>query len=170
MTPTNKRECQACYWSALELGANALSREESWFTVMTELETVVAKVSAGLYQLFACIILLFFDSTGLNMRTAGVELPLPSGRIRLFCKLEIVLQDGGAHKQVWHSRGDGASRMCLLCSNLVTSSSGLEASDSTHQLKADIIQWEHLVPATGADIRSAARYIANKKDDMPKIF
>ena len=111
LTPMNKRKFQACYWTFLELGANALSKEESWFTVMTELETVVAKVSAGLSQLFACIILLFFDSTGFNMSTAGVELPLPSGRIMLFYKLKMVLQDGGAHKQVWQSRGDGASRM-----------------------------------------------------------
>ena len=91
---------------------------ESWFTVMTELETVVAKVSAGLSQLFACIILLFFDTEGFNMNTVGVLLPFASGAIRLFCKLKIVLQDGGAHKQVWHSRGDGANRMRLICSFL----------------------------------------------------
>ena len=53
---------QACCWSFLELGATALSREESWFTVMTELETVVAQVSAGLSQLFACITILLFET------------------------------------------------------------------------------------------------------------
>ena len=40
LTPMNKRKFQACYWSFIDLGANALPREESWFTVMTELETV----------------------------------------------------------------------------------------------------------------------------------
>ena len=50
--------------------------------------------------------------------------------------------------------------MCLLCYNMVSSSSGLEASYPTHQLNADIIQWRHLVLANGADIRNSARYIA----------
>ena len=136
-------------------------------TVMTELETVVAKVSAGLSQLFACIILLFFDTEGFNMSTVGVVLPFASGAIRLFCKLKIVLQAGGAHKQVWHSRGDGSTKLCLCCSNLVSSSSGLEASDPTQQLKADIIQWRHLVLAKGADIRNSARYLASMAATMP---
>ena len=60
LTPMNDREFQACYWSFVEMGANALSREESWFTVMTEFETVVSDVSAGLSQLFGGIIKLFF--------------------------------------------------------------------------------------------------------------
>ena len=76
LTPMNKRKFQTCYWSFLELGANALSKEESWFTVMTELEIVVAKVSAGLSQLFACIILVVFDTERLNMSTAGGLIPL----------------------------------------------------------------------------------------------
>ena len=82
VAPMNKRKFQACYWSFLELGANALSMEESWFTVMTELETVVAKVSAGLSQLFACIILFFFDTEALNMNTVGVCFPL---QVELSC-------------------------------------------------------------------------------------
>ena len=117
LTPMNKRKFQACYWSFLELGAHAVSREESWFTVMAELETVVAKVSAGLSQLLACIILLFFDTEGFNMNTVGVLLPFASGAIRLFCTMKVVLQDGGAHTHVWHSSGHGVTMMCLLCSN-----------------------------------------------------
>ena len=84
----NKGKFQACYWSFLELGANALSREKYWFTVMTELETVVAKVTAGLSQLVASIILLFFDTEGFTMNIVGVLLPFASGAIRLFCKLK----------------------------------------------------------------------------------
>ena len=68
----NKRKIQACYWSFLELGANALSREGSWLTVMTELETVVAKVSAGVSQIFACISILFFGTEEFHMNTVGV--------------------------------------------------------------------------------------------------
>ena len=167
LTPMNKRKIQTCYWSFLELGANALSKEESWFTLMTELETVVAKVSAGLSQLFACIIRLFFDSEGFNMNTVGVLLPFASGHIRLFCKLKLVLQDGLAHKQIWHSRGDNASKMCLLCSNLVTSSSNLVASDTTGQLKANVIEWKDLVLSRGVDIRNSARYLASMAATMP---
>ena len=37
----NYRKFQAMYWSFLELGGHALSREESWFTVVTEFSSVV---------------------------------------------------------------------------------------------------------------------------------
>ena len=58
--------------------------------MMTELETVVAKVGAGLYQLVACIIRVAFDTVGFNINTIGVLLPFASGSIKLLCNLERV--------------------------------------------------------------------------------
>ena len=103
---------QICYWSLLELGVNALSNEECWFIATTEFETVLSNVSAGLSQLFGSVIKTLFDPDGFNLAARGMTLPFESGEQRLFAKLSIVLQDGGAHKQVWHSRGDGATRLC----------------------------------------------------------
>ena len=61
---------------------------------MTELGGLVAKVSAGLSQLFACIIRLSFGTEVFNRNTVGVLLPVASGAIKLYCNLNIVLQDG----------------------------------------------------------------------------
>ena len=156
----NRRKFQVCYWSFLEMGTNALSREETWFTLFTVFETVIKKVQAGLSQLFTASIKAFFDTSGFDLSTAGITLPLPSGDVRFFCKLRVVLQDGGAHKVVWHSRGDGATRPCLLCANLVTPDSGLIERDATGRLRSDILKYSELVKATGRDIRNSARYIA----------
>ena len=166
LSPINRRKFQACYWSLLELGTSALSREEAWFTVMTEFETVVADVSAGLSQLFAAIVKTFFNPHGYNFETAGILLPFGDSEVRLFCKLKMMLQDGGAHKQVWHARGDAATRLCFLCKNLVTESSGLAEQDATNQLKANIIKSAELVPSTGRDVRAAARYLASRCSTM----
>jgi len=63
---------------------HAISRKESCFRVVTELDTVVAKFSAGLSQLCACIIRLISDDERFNMNTVGVLLPFADGAIRLF--------------------------------------------------------------------------------------
>jgi hypothetical protein len=111
----NNRRFHAIYWSFMELGSNALSREESWFTLMLEFSTWVNLMHAGLSQVFKQCIKQFFQPDGYNFATNGILLQFPDGDIRLWARLGGVLQDGGAHKYVWHLRGDGASKFCVLC-------------------------------------------------------
>ena len=92
----NKRKFQAMYWSFLEFGLNALSREEAWFTVCIEFTVTVNSVSAGLSQVVAAILRLFF-SEGHNFQTTGVLL---HHNVRMWAKLVGLRQDGGAHKYV----------------------------------------------------------------------
>ena len=61
------------------------------------------------------------------MLDSGMHMELDGEHFRLFAKIGIVLQDGGAHKTVWQARGDGASRFCLLCKNLFTDRSEVVA-------------------------------------------
>ena len=44
----NKRKFHGIYWSFLECGLNALSREEAWFCMATEYSILVNLLSAGL--------------------------------------------------------------------------------------------------------------------------
>ena len=162
MAPINKRKFEACYFSFLEFGTNALSREESWFTLMTEFATTVTDISGGLSQIFGAIVKTFFDPEGFNMATVGLSLPFAAGAVRFFCKLKVVIQDGGAHKFVWQARGDGATKLCLLCKNLFTRESGIAAADPTGRCKSNILKWAELVRATGAEIRTNARFIATQ--------
>ena len=71
----NHRKFHAMYWTFLELGSNALSREESWLTCMTEMSTWINDIHAGLSQAFAAILKLFFDPAGVNMAVTGINLP-----------------------------------------------------------------------------------------------
>ena len=61
LAAVNNRKFQACYWSFIEMGPAALSRQESWFIAVTEFDSVVKGVSAGLSQVFGAIVKLFFD-------------------------------------------------------------------------------------------------------------
>ena len=166
LSPVNRRKFQTCYFSFIELGCNALAKEESWFTLLIEFETVIGKVSAGLSQVFGSLVKAFFQPDGFDMAVAGVLLPFEAGDTRLFCRFKTVIQDGLAHKQVWHSRGDAATRPCLLCANLVTESSGLVGEDRTGLLKANAITWADLHPAIGATIRGNARNIARQSTTL----
>ena len=92
----NNRKFQAFYWSFLEFGVSALSREEAWFTAITEYSVHVSGLSAGLSQVVGSIFKLFF-SGGINLAVTGVLLHFNGHTpVRLWAVLGGVLQDGGA--------------------------------------------------------------------------
>ena len=82
-------------------------------------------------QVFAAAIKTFFKSDGFHMLDGGMNLDIDGESFRIFAKLGVVLQDGGAHKAVWQARGDGASKFCLLCKNLLTHLSNMVDNDGT---------------------------------------
>ena len=166
LSTANRRKFQAVYWSFLELGSNALSREEAWFAVMTEYSNVVNELHAGLSQAFGEILKLFFGGSGFDFSTAGINLPFDSGDIRLFAKLGAVIQDGGAHQAVWGSRGDGASKYCLLCRNLFTASSRICDQAGCTLLVSDAINLADLVSSTDTELRNNARFLEPRAGTM----
>ena len=169
LSTNNLRKFQAVYWSFLELGISALSREESWFCVTTEYSTTANSLSAGLSQALGAIMKLFFEDNGYNFETTGINLPFEDGPIRLFAKLGILIQDGGAHKSVWHARGDAASKLCLLCKNLFTESSHLCDADGANMLRCNVIKLAGLVQASNKDLRRTARYLESKVGTMSPV-
>ena len=72
----------------------------------------------------------------------------PNGiNARLRVRLGAVLQDGGAHKAVFHAKGDGGTRMCFLCNNLVADRSRLV--DGENQLTCKLLSRSQLCMANG---------------------
>ena len=68
---------------------------------------------------FQLAYLKLFFSEGINLAVTGVLLDFDGHTsVRLWAVLGGMLQDGGAHKAVWHSRGDSASKFCIPCKNL----------------------------------------------------
>ena len=155
--PQNNRKFQAVYWSFLEFGPAALSHEEYWFPLMTEYSSVVKECSAGMSQVFSKLIKLFFDPQGWNAHPSSGGFLLHALGIRLFAVLETVLQDGGAHKMVWHSR-DG-SKVCLLCKNLFSVSSEIQDTNGTGLLTSGATKLTDLVPETSESLRDKARHL-----------
>ena len=156
----SNRKLQAFYWSFLEFGLSALSREEAWFsTAITEYSVHVSGLSAGLSQVVGSIFKLFF-SEGINLAVTGVLLHFDGHTpVRLWAVLGGMLQDGGAHKAVWHSRGDSASKFCILCKNLFDQESEIADADGTNLLSCNCLTWRELVPATSNNLRNNARFL-----------
>ena len=164
LSAANKRNVHAVYWSFVEFGANALSREESWFCVLAEYSSVVNNVHAKLSQVIAKVLKQFWDADGFDMHQAGMNLPMDGPR--LFAKLRVVIQDGGAHKSTFHARGDGATKLCLLCKNVFTEKSRVCDEDGTNLLRCNLLRARDLVPATSKELRRVARYLASKVGTM----
>ena len=160
----NNRRFHAIYWSFMELGSEVLAREDAWFTVLLEFSSWINLLHAGLSQVFAQIIKQFFQPNGFNFATSGVLLEFPDGDVRIWARLRGVLQDGGAHKYVWHLRGDGASKFCLLCKNLFTAESNVVDEDGSNLLRCDCIKLGDLVPETGSMVRTNARFLAARSN------
>ena len=86
---------------------------------------LVSLVAGGISQVFAVVLKLFFGSLPSNIQSGGVVLHNPDESIlRVFAKLWMVLQDGGAHKLLWHCKGDSGTKMCMLCRDMIASDSG----------------------------------------------
>ena len=155
--PLNNRKFQAAYWSFLELGPAALSHEEYWLVMMTEYSSNIKECAGGMSQVFVALIKLFFEPNGFNAAPSAGGILLNSLGVRLFVVMGVVLQDGGAHKSVWHSR-DG-SKMCMLCKNLFTIKSELTDADGTELLTCGVTKLADLVPETSQSLRDKARYL-----------
>ena len=155
--PLNKRKFQAVYWSFLEFDSAALSHEEYWFPMMAEFSKNVKELSGGMSQIFVALCKLFFEPNGFNVHPSKGGINLEPIEDRFFAVMSVILQDGGAHKSVWHSR-DG-SKVCMMCKNLFTVESKLTDEDGTGMLSCGIIELGKLVPEVSEDLRSKARFL-----------
>ena len=153
------RKFLAVYWSFLEFGANSLSHEESWFTIMTEFTSTVFTMPGGQSQAFNIAIKQFFPGNGFDIEKSGIRLTLQGQDVRIFAKITIVIQDGGAHKAVYGLRGDGASKFCILCSNLWTEESNITEEDGTSLLRCNVIKLHELSASSSDELRKNALYL-----------
>ena len=159
LTILNKRRFQSIYWSFKEFDTTALSHEDTWFVLLTEYSTCINAFPGGLSQVFAAAIHSFFMPDGLHMMDSGIGLDIDGRSFRIFAKLGVVLQDGGAHKAVWQARGDGASRFCVLCKNIFTHESNVVLEDGTRLLRSNQIRLDDLEASSDTELRNNARYL-----------
>lgn len=167
MSYENLRKLWVVYWSFLEFGMAILSREDAWFCMLAQRSTDVAKLCAGMSQVFGCLIKLFFGGVH-DLSSSGVLLTGPSGNtVRIFAKLGMILQDGAAHKSVWHCKGDAGTKFCMLCLNLYSKKSEIVDENGENLLTCTLVHEDELHFASDDDIRGAVRRLAAKSIAAP---
>jgi len=159
----NLRKCWALYWNMIEMGSDMLSNEYTWIPIVIVRSSIVKLVAGGISQIYGSAIKLFnvLSHTGLFLEHASIDVG-----IRIFAKLAGIVQDGGAHKSVWHCKGDAGTRFCMLCLNLLSLSTGVFRNDddadsdddlSGEMLSCSILHERDLHFATDEDIRGTVR-------------
>ena len=113
------RKCWCVYASILQFGAIQLQKEHSWLPICIIRTSVVDRLEAGLSQLVSALMKQIFANKRCNVQ-AGLRLkgPSPDDWLTIYMSFGMFLQDGGAMKQAYLSKGDGGSRPCMLCANL----------------------------------------------------
>ena len=115
----HSRKVHVMYFSFLEFGPNVLAREDAWFLLFNKRSRYMKDVDSGLTQIVGLVMkVLFGSAVGCSLLTTGFLLQRGAVRVRLWAKLGIVLQDGGAHSTLWHTITDSGSKFCTLCANV----------------------------------------------------
>ena len=173
LSVANNRKMWLVYFSFLEFGV-ALHDERAWCPLVAEPSKRVRNIHAGISQIIAVVLKCFNGMTmPHDLATGGIVLTDDTGvQIRVWAKIGMFLQDGGAHKLVFGCKGDAGTRMCMLCSNVVAGASGLtEHDDSDRLVSSDEIRREKLILATDADVKGAiVRLIGHKVTDGATAF
>ena len=158
----NKRKVWAIYFSFQEFGTAVLSMEDAWFCVAAERTDRVKYFDGGIAQVFSTLLkLVFGTATPHTLNRSGIMLDLEDGSsVRMFAKLNMILQDGGAHKVVFMVKGDGGSKFCMSCRNLYSIASDIVDEDGDAMLTCSHVLEDELDFATDDDIRGTVRRLA----------
>ena len=116
----NFRKSYAFYFSFMELGMAALSREAAWFTFAIMRTSLLKDFDGGISYVIACILDVFFGNLQ-NFRTSGCWLrPVGAAAgLFFFAELRVLLSDEKAIKEVWCCKGAGGLKPCVLCKNCI---------------------------------------------------
>ena len=159
------RKCWLMYFAIEEFGPVILQREAAWLTLLVERTTKVQELHAGVSQVFATVMKSFFADPTWDMQ-AGLLLKAPPGgkNARIHLKLGSLLQDGGAHKVVFGTKGDAATRLCFICSNLVAAKSKLQQGESL--LTCKLMGKSELSMASDSDIKQTIKRIKHRSTTL----
>ena len=113
---------------------------------------VVNLIPGGMSKIFSVVLKdLFVDGP---LADIGLHLETPAGRtLRLFAKLGYFIQDGAAHKQTWHCKGDAGCKLCVLCRNVFSAASEVVDQDGEEVLCCTAKKYPDLDLATSEDLQ-----------------
>jgi hypothetical protein len=101
------RKVQVLYASFLQFMPAALCREEFWFCITAKRSADVNKCDGAMAQVVGSVLKMLFCGALGTLSAGGIYLQRPGhAAIRLFARLGPIVQDGSAHKMMWHCKGD----------------------------------------------------------------
>ena len=161
------RKFHAINFSFKEFGIAALSHEDLWFTIATVRTQIVNKILGGISKVFSIVLReLFVDGP---LADIGLVMEHASGRTRrFFVKLGYFIQDGAAHKQTWHCKGDYGCKYCVLCRNIFSYASEVVDEEGDELLRCCTKTYAELDLASSEDLRWSVRRLNTLRDD-PEI-
>lgn len=110
----HSRKCQALYWTFLEM-FDTLSDERAWFRGHFHASHSVENWG----QIVGAYVTMFFDPSGLDMRTTGIQLGMPDGRtLHLFVTFGVSLADSLGLDLMYDLKGTGGLHCCARCLNV----------------------------------------------------
>ena len=156
----NARKVWVLYYSFKEFGEAALCMEDAWICLAVAKSDKVKELEGGMAQLFNVILdFLFGDAAGQSLHQTGIFLEFPEEMgqqpTRVFFALGGILQDGGAHKQVFLVKGDAGSKFCVACRTLYADRSELHEDGCPNLLLEEEQDF-----ATDEDIRGTVQRLA----------
>ena len=159
------RKVWCFYMSILEFGPLQLQKEQAWLTVMIQRTSIVNTLSAGVSQLYKILLRAIFLNPECQVSN-GLGLKMQDSLKHIFLQFGGILQDGGAHKNTWSVKGDGGTKFCPLCLNLVSSRSNLVSQDGEAILTSDMHFSSNLVLASNSSIWKSIDTLAKKKNEL----
>ena len=159
------RKVWCFYMSILEFGPLQLQKEQAWLTVMIQRTSIVNALAAGVSQLYKILLRAIFLNPSCQV-SHGLAVKVQGSVKHIYLDFGGILQDGGAHKNTWSVKGDGGTRFCPLCLNLVSSRSNLVSQDGETILTSDMHFCSNLVLASNVSIWKSIDTLAKKKGEL----
>ena len=158
----NLRKCWVLYYSFMEFGEATLCNEDAWFCISAERSENVKGMGGGMAQVFREILIYLFGPGGHNLMTSGILLEFPDGSVvRLWARLEMILQDGGAHKQVFMVKGDAGLKQCMECRNFFSEKSNIVDETGDDMFTCNMYLMSEMDFATDTDVVETVHRLAD---------
>ena len=159
LTSRHARKQWMVYCTFLEFGSVAIERAACWFNLAAALTSTVAKIDSGFSQLAGRLIRHLFCAPELDPTLGGVYLHFGGTSVTIHYTFGGFVMDGLAHKMLWGTKGDNATRLCTKCIGLYAKRSD-DVADGYDGLVCSTYDIDTLTPCRDEHIRGSVRRVA----------
>ena len=159
------RKCCLIYMSILDFGPIVLSQDLAWLPICVIRSSLLNQIAAGVSQVFVKVLEQIFTNPACDVG-AGLRLkgPNPGEYCTLFLAMGGMISDGLAQKQVYASKGDCATKACILCANLYAEKSTISGEGTVFTCK--LMGEKELIMCSDDDIKQTIKTLIEKKDQL----